>query len=63
MALNAIARRVMRERGVPLNDLYSFIAPDVDEYQQPNNVHFTEAGYARLGEAVAAAIRAALPAR
>ncbi len=60
---NQIARRVMRELGVPVNDLYAFIEPDLAEFQQPNNVHFIDAGYRRLAEPVAASIAAVLPAR
>lgn len=60
VAYNAIARRVMHELGVPVNDLYAFILPDIGELQQPNNVHFTDDGYRRLAEPVAETIRAAL---
>ncbi|MBI5692755.1 MAG: SGNH/GDSL hydrolase family protein [Verrucomicrobia bacterium] len=61
---NAVALRVMREMGVAINDLHAFVVPRITELQRPANVHFSDAGSARLAEVVDAAIsRALAPAR
>jgi len=53
---NAVARKVMRETGVEVDDLYGFVLPRVAEIQRPANVHYTDAGYAALAGQVAASI-------
>lgn len=50
----------MKELGIEVNDLYELALPKLKEIQRPVNVHFTEAGYALLGERVAARIERAL---
>ena len=57
---NAVARTVMEENGVAINDLYAFAIPKLKEIQLPSNVHYTPKGYRSLGEEVARAIQAAL---
>jgi acyl-CoA thioesterase-1 len=59
---------LMQTEGVAVDDLHTAVWPHVypnvpteDSYQQYQNVHFTSAGYAFLGERVADAIRAELP--
>lgn len=59
---NAAAVRVMRESGVAVNDLHAFVKTRQSELQRPNNVHFSEAGSARLAEVVVAALQPALAA-
>lgn len=59
---NAAALRVMREAGVPVNDLHAFALPRLAEIQLPANVHFRPAGSAQLARPVAAAIATALEA-
>lgn len=54
---NGIARRVMADLGVPVNDLYTFAFARLAEIQRPANVHFTDEGSRALAEPVAAAIR------
>lgn len=54
---NAIARQVMGELGVPVNDLYAVAFARLDELQRPANVHFTDEGSRVLAEPVTAAIR------
>ena len=52
---NKIAERVMQELKVPVNDLRSVLG-DADEQAQliqPDGVHYTPAGNAKLGKAVA----------
>ena len=58
---NALATEVMRKHGIPTDDLFAALTPRLAELQNPNDVHFTGAGYEFLGARVAAAIRAALP--
>ena len=58
---NQIARQIMAEHNIAINDLNRFSAPKLDALQQPVNVHFTPEGSRALGERVTAAIRDALP--
>jgi lysophospholipase L1-like esterase len=60
---NGIAVRVMRENGIPVNDLYAFALPRLTQIQEPVNVHFTAAGSNALAEQVAKFIEPALPAK
>ena len=57
---NAVAKRVMDENGIPVNDLYGLVFPRLHGLQQPENVHFTQEGYSVLAEKVAASIRESL---
>ena len=54
---NAAATKIMRSRGVPLNDLYTFVLPRMSELQNPADVHFTADGSVLLGARVAAVIK------
>jgi acyl-CoA thioesterase-1 len=60
LVLDRLAREVMAEAGVPLNDLYAFALPQLATLQIPANVHFRPEGERALGERVATAIRTAL---
>lgn len=53
MIYNAAALKVMQKHGVAVNDLYTYILPDLAQYQLPANVHFTPEGSAHLGRKVA----------
>jgi len=57
---NDVARKIMQEHDVAVNDLFAFAFPRLGEIQQPVNVHFTQAGSKALAERVVASIRAAL---
>ena len=57
---NGIAKRIMEENHIAINDLHTFILPRLAEVQQPKNVHFTASGSKLLGEEVAAQVRHAL---
>jgi acyl-CoA thioesterase-1 len=57
---NAVARKVMTEHGVAIDDLNSAITPYLANLQRPNDVHFTAAGSELLAKHVAASIEAAL---
>ena len=58
VAYNALARSVMEESGIPVNDLHSFILsrPNRDLLQLPRNVHFRAEGSVELAGEVAKAI-------
>lgn len=60
VAFNTVAKKVMEENGVAVNDLYAFARPRLKEIQIPANVHFTAAGSKALGKQVADRIEAAL---
>jgi acyl-CoA thioesterase-1 len=60
IAYNKVAKKIMDENGVAINDIYAFALPQLDKIQQPVNVHFSDKGSAALAERVAAAIEAAL---
>ena len=57
---NAIAADIMKELDVPVNDLYTYIKPDLATYQRPANVHFLPEGSAHLAKQVAEVIEQAL---
>jgi acyl-CoA thioesterase-1 len=58
---NRVAAGIMREKGIPVVDLYSFVVQQPKSLQPPGDVHFTREGYAALASLVTAAIRQALP--
>lgn len=59
-AYNAVAKRIMDENEIPIDDLYAFALPRLAEIQRPSNVHFTDEGSAQLARQVAASIETAL---
>jgi len=58
---NEAARALMREQGVPVNDLYNLVYPVLSQYQRPRNVHFADKGSEFLAKQVAKFIEDALP--
>ena len=60
---NDLARGLMAERGIEVDDLYSFVLPQLAELQRPNDVHFTPTGSRALAGEVARHLRAALARR
>jgi acyl-CoA thioesterase-1 len=60
---NAIAKKVMEENGVAVNDLNSYITPHLAKLQNPRDVHFSKEGSEFLAKQVAAEIEAQLPKR
>ncbi|MEA3213567.1 MAG: hypothetical protein QOE70_6624 [Chthoniobacter sp.] len=56
IAYNAIARRVMAENRIPVDDLYAFVVPQADRIRKPLNVHFTPKGCIVLAQQVARCI-------
>lgn len=57
---NAAATAIMAEEGIPVNDLHRLMAEDRPVWQRPANVHYTDAGYDRMAEAVTASMLNAL---
>jgi len=57
---NAIARKVMDESGVAIDDLNAAIAPRIEELQNKGDVHFSTQGSELLAGRVAASIEAQL---
>ncbi len=62
-AYNAVAKKVMDENKVPINDLYAYTLPKLAEVQRPANVHFTNEGSQFLAKKVAKSIEEALAKR
>lgn len=58
---NRIAKKIMLEEMVAIDDLYSFALPRLKEIQLPVNVHFSDYGSAVLATQVATAIEQFLP--
>jgi acetyl esterase/lipase/lysophospholipase L1-like esterase len=58
---NKAAKKIMKENGVMINDLYAHAMRKLSQIQQPNgNVHFTPEGSEYLAKRVAGSIRRAL---
>jgi acyl-CoA thioesterase-1 len=58
---NAVAKKIMDENGVAIDDLYAFAMPQIEKIQLKANVHYTAQGYDELAKQVAASIEAAQP--
>ena len=54
---NEVAKKVMKEEGVEIVDLWSAVKPGQDKLQISRNVHFNDDGSEFLGKIVAEAIR------
>jgi len=48
---NAVAAEIMKERGIPIDDLYTLTLPETKTWQQGDG-HFTPLGSQKLGEKV-----------
>jgi lysophospholipase L1-like esterase len=59
-AYNAVAKKVMDENGIVIDDLFTFASPKLKDIQLPENVHYTESGYEALASQVADSIAKAL---
>jgi acyl-CoA thioesterase-1 len=58
---NAVAKKVMDENQIEIDDLFAIAQPKLKEIQLISNVHYTPKGYQLLGEEVARVLLAALP--
>ena len=61
VAYNTVAKKIMTENGIAIDDLYAFALPQLTAIQRPANVHFTDEGSKVLAKQVVASIEAALP--
>ncbi len=57
---NGIAKRIMADNSVAIDDLYGFALPQLSKIQRPQNVHFTDEGSEALARTVVASIEAVL---
>ena len=57
---NKAAAEIMQEQKIAVNDLYAFALQQLNQIQQPANVHFTDEGSIILGKEVARHIKDAL---
>ncbi|MFM8470081.1 MAG: SGNH/GDSL hydrolase family protein [Limisphaerales bacterium] len=62
-AYNAVAKKVMDENKIPINDLYAHTLPKLADVQLPANVHFKKEGSEFLAKQVAKTIESALAKR
>ncbi|MCD6048658.1 MAG: hypothetical protein K0Q55_61 [Verrucomicrobia bacterium] len=53
---NEIAEKLAKKHGIAINDLFTFITPQLVTLQNPNDVHFNAKGYEALGQQVAKSI-------
>jgi len=60
VAYNAVAKKIMEENKIPIDDLYEFARPQLDKIQQKNDVHFSKAGSEELAKQVARSIEKVL---
>jgi acyl-CoA thioesterase-1 len=60
-AYNAVARKIVDENGIRIDDLHAFALPRLSAIQPPENVHFSSEGSKVLAEHVAASIATVLP--
>ena len=57
-AYNDAAKRVMKQEGVPVNDLYELMCQDKNYYKCPDMLHLTEEGYRICARQIADLVRA-----
>ncbi len=57
---NQAALGIMKQYGIAINDLYSFVLPSLEELQHPVNVHFSARGSEALAQEVVRSIVAKL---
>ncbi len=57
---NAIAEKLAKKHEIAVDDLFTFITPQLATLQNPNDVHFKAEGYEALGKQVAKSIESRL---
>jgi acyl-CoA thioesterase-1 len=55
-----VAKKIMDENDIAIDDLYTYALPQLDKIQQPVNVHFHADGSTILAKQVSASILKAL---
>ncbi len=63
LTYNEVAKKVMVENGVRIDDLHAFALPRIDAIQSKDGVHYSKEGSEILAKEVAATITAALAAK
>jgi len=58
---NEVALKVMKENGIPVDDLYALMLPVEQKYQKPFDVHFTQEGSDYMAKTIAKSIEEQLP--
>jgi len=58
--LNRVATDIMKTHDIAIDDLYAFVLPQVQAWQDPDECHFNSQGNEQLGKQVAACILNAL---
>lgn len=58
---NQVAAKLMQKHGIVINDLHSWMLPELSKFQKNDDVHFNGPGYDRIAERVARVIDVALP--
>ena len=58
--LNRVAADLMQTCGIAIDDLYTFVLPQVKEWQNPDQCHFNAQGNTHLGKQVAGCIQRAI---
>lgn len=60
VAYNAVAKKIMEENKIPIDDLYEFVKPQLAKLQLANDVHFSKEGSQELAKQVAQSIQKVL---
>lgn len=60
---NMVAEKTMKERQIPINDLYKYVLPSVKDWQGSDRVHFNAQGNDQLGKRVSERIMDVLQAK
>jgi lysophospholipase L1-like esterase len=63
IVFNTVAKKIMDESGIPIDDLFTLVKPRLEELQLPANVHFNKDGYGVLAQQAAQSILKALESR
>jgi len=58
---NTIAKKVMTENNLAIDDLNTYITPQLAKLQNPHDVHYSREGYEYLAKQVASTIESQLP--
>lgn len=63
VAYNEVAKRIMQETGVQINDLHALVLPQISAIQSADGIHYGKIGSAILAEQVTDSITEALAAK
>lgn len=60
LAYNVVAKKIMDENNIVIDDLYAYALPQISTIQLPKNVHYNPAGYETLAKQVTKSLNEAL---